>query len=906
MNNQPKRRRVQRDLLASAILATLAFGISPAVLAQDAQEEDASTTAQPATNLDKVTVTGSRIKRVDIEGPTPVTVVTAEDIQAQGFNTVYEALNTLTQNDIGRLQNELTAGSFTQGAQFVSLRGLGPSYQLVLINGRRVADYPHPYNGQSNAINVGSIPAAAVERIEVLTGGASAIYGSDAVAGVINIILKTNYEGDLVTLRGGTTTEGGGDSGRVQWVGGKTGERWGVNYAFEYLHRDTIWASQRDFMDSYRDDPSVDPNGFVPAVEGIRLTIDGVRWWPDGFEENCARFPAFEAVYNPNLATNNERCYYYGYPATQTIRNQDENLSAYVYGTFDITDNLQAWGQVNYVQSEVELAMGTQFISGNLGGGTSIQRIFTPDEVGGKEAQAGIYDEKSYDLAAGLRGTVFDGRFDWDFTLSHSKYVSNNKQPWFVSDRLLGYFFTDQGFDLDRYFNPLTPAAYNSMIDIARTDAESKSTQAQFVLSGDLFDLPAGPVGFAAVVEGVSSEYSIRPDARLLPTYAGDDAFWNLTATQGGGERDRYAFGVETSIPVLASLKASLAARYDKYDDVTAVDDAVTWSAGLEWRPFDNLLVRGAYATSFRAPDLHYVYAQESGFYTEVFDEYRCRRDGFDPRDSSACNDSEYVYEVFGMRRGSTDLEEEKGKSWSAGVVWDITDDLSFTVDWYKVRLEGGVADINRSYLFRQEAACLLGTDRDGSPVDTTGCGFFTGLIQRDPDAGDEVVEIESFPINQSMLETEGVDASVRYQLDTDRLGEFGFNLGWSHTLKYEDQLFPGSEIRELRDNKQFFNFRSRVNWGVDWRKDDWTATLYGYRWGSLPNWAETGRIAPYLVWNASVKKDITRDVSLSFLVTNIFNNHHPKDDTFNTYPFFWRAYDAIGREVFAQVDFRF
>jgi|GEM_PF-1739932 len=135
MNNQPKRRRVQRDLLASAILATLAFGISPAVLAQDAQEEDASTTAQPATNLDKVTVTGSRIKRVDIEGPTPVTVVTAEDIQAQGFNTVYEALNTLTQNDIGRLQNELTAGSFTQGAQFVSLRGLGPSYQLVLING---------------------------------------------------------------------------------------------------------------------------------------------------------------------------------------------------------------------------------------------------------------------------------------------------------------------------------------------------------------------------------------------------------------------------------------------------------------------------------------------------------------------------------------------------------------------------------------------------------------------------------------------------------------------------------------------------------------------------------------------------------------------------------------------------
>src|SRR5690606_18090841 len=114
-------------------------------------------------------------------------------------------------------------------------------------------------------------------------------------------------------------------------------------------------------------------------------------------------------------------------------------------------------------------------------------------------------------------------------------------------------------------------------------------------------------------------------------------------ATQGGGSRDRYAFGAETSIPIFSKLKGSLAARYDKYDDVTSVDDAITWSAGLEWRPVDNLLVRGAYATSFRAPDLHYVYAQESGFFTDVFDEYRCRRDGFDPS-TNACNDSNYIY----------------------------------------------------------------------------------------------------------------------------------------------------------------------------------------------------------------------------------------------------------------------
>ncbi|MBM7093443.1 TonB-dependent receptor plug domain-containing protein, partial [Streptomyces sp. S12] len=158
----------------------------------------------------------------------------------------------------------------------VNLRGLGPGRTLLLINGRRAADYPFPYNGQSNFQNFGNIPSAAVDRIEILSGGASAIYGSDAVAGVINVVLKTNFNGDKLTVRGGTTTTGGGDFGDVQWVGGRSGDNWSVTYALEYFADEPVWAFQRSFMDSADDNPLPTPElGVNQPTASIRLNRPG-------------------------------------------------------------------------------------------------------------------------------------------------------------------------------------------------------------------------------------------------------------------------------------------------------------------------------------------------------------------------------------------------------------------------------------------------------------------------------------------------------------------------------------------------------------------------------------------------------------------------------------------------------
>src|SRR5690606_39119009 len=743
----------KRSRLSAALLAALLVPAATSVLAQDTaadqqdpnaqaqEQEEATTTDSSAQTLNKVVVTGSRIKRAEIEGPAPVTIITAEELEQQGFSTVYDALNTLTQFT-GSVQNELTQNGFTPNASFLNLRGLGPGYQLVLINGRRAADYPLPYNSQSNAVNLNAIPAAAIERIEILSTGASSIYGSDAVAGVVNIIMRTNYEGDLITARVGTTTRGGGDTERLQWVGGKVGDKWSLTYAFEWLKRDVIYASQRDFMDSYRDDPSVDPAD-ATAVGGVQMrdSFTNAYIWPaaGGVEEICGRFVEFE-TFAFNSATPN-RCYYYGYPATQAIRNADKNISGYGYFTYDFNNNLQGFAQASVTEADAILSGSTQFWqSGHvyvpeLGTIVNTQRIFTPAEVGGVGAQSSNYSERAIDLVAGLRGTMFDYRFDWDATVSHGRYELNVDRPRFLANKVSEYFLGEQigmdpffgaypayNFDLDRFFNPIDPATFASLNTIVKTAAESQVTQGTFSISGDLMELPAGPLGMAAVVELANQKYELISDPRIRPDYDGPEPIYNLTGTGGAGERDRYALGLEFSIPVVDTLKANVSGRYDAYDDVTNVDGAATWGVGLEWRPVDSLLLRGSHSTSFRAPDMHYVFAEESGFFQTVFDEYRCRRDGGDPTAASDapnnCVNNEYQYSVFGVRSGSHELEEETGKSSTIGFVWDIMDNMSMSIDWYSIKLEGAVRDISTGYLLRNEADCRLGVTRDGAAVD--------------------------------------------------------------------------------------------------------------------------------------------------------------------------------------------
>src|SRR5450830_377107 len=202
-----------------------------------------------------VVVTGSRIARTSLEGPSAVTVLTGEDITRQGYKNVFDALNNQVQNS-GFVQGADYGNTFTPSANTIIRRGLGPNHTLILLNGRRLADFPIAYAGTVNFTNLANIPSNIVERIEILSGGASAIYGSDAIAGVINIILKNKAEGFDVNVKAGTTSRGGGGDRRVQFTGGQAFGKLNTVFSLELSERDPLSSLQRDFMSARSGTPT--------------------------------------------------------------------------------------------------------------------------------------------------------------------------------------------------------------------------------------------------------------------------------------------------------------------------------------------------------------------------------------------------------------------------------------------------------------------------------------------------------------------------------------------------------------------------------------------------------------------------------------------------------------------------
>jgi outer membrane receptor protein involved in Fe transport len=169
-----------------------------------------------------------------------------------------------------------------------------------------------------------------------------------------------------------------------------------------------------------------------------------------------------------------------------------------------------------------------------------------------------------------------------------------------------------------------------------------------------------------------------------------------------------------------------------------------------------------------------------------------------------------------------------------------------------------------------------------------------------------QITEIRRGPINRAVQRVAGIDASLDYRFDTDRLGDYRFQLAYSHTLEQKTAQFKGDPILDYRDDLTNFDFRSRIRATATWERDDWQAAVFMLRYGSLPNWQETGRIAPYFIWNTSVGKEITENAKITLYVNNVFDKTHPRDDGFNSYPYFWRAYSPIGREVALEFQYNF
>ncbi len=966
----------------STLAAALALALAAPALTAAAQEAEGAAKPAEAKTLDAVSVTGSRIKRSDIEGPAPVTVITAEQMKKEGFATVYDALQTITEA-IGNVEQDYNWGSTSVNASPLNLRNLGPGRSLLLINGHRVADYPMPYQGKSNFSNFNNIPSGIVERIEVLSGSASAIYGSDAMGGVVNVILKDNMDGHTVRAKYGESTRGGYDTTDLVLSGGFSGEKWSLVYNLQHFDRGVLLAKQRPFMDSEDDkdyatwgpaERALNTAKLFPFTgnrmhDGTSTNIPGVGSVAnyiapppgacDQYGSTMYEFTVRGYDRNTGAITNGPKFCAQRVFANWTLRSGSKDDSLYLHGTYDFTDSLQGWASLGVWGSTGESSSFLySFGSGNYwdprenngaGARRNFLKRFTTQDAGGDSAFLTRSKELAVDFSAGLRGTLGE-RFDWEATIGRAEYEVKEQFPTFSDDEMRSFFLgAQQGTaangdpiftpDYNKFWNPLGAGQFNTFAHRGQKKAESWLTQGQFVISGDLFEGWAGPIGFAGVVEAARQGYQLTPEPKTL-TGEWSTPFGNIE--QGGGSRNRYAAGVEFSVPLHETLSASLAGRYDKYDAVRS-GAATTYQLGLEWRPVESLLVRGSYGTAFRAPDMHFVYAQASSGIEDDTDYVACAQDPGRP--AGQCPRDQYKIEDAVINRGGTpDLKYEEGKSYTFGVVWDAFTNFSVSADYWSVKIDNIIDTIDVDELLRTEAYCTQnGFTPDGKPLSVPPtaewCAEASRRIHRNGPAdvaGNVTIDIN--PINRAETQVAGVDLNARYRLPDTAVGNWSFNLGYTNMLSYKSRR---TVTEELIDTRKEQNPRTKITASANWNWDKWNATLMMYqksggrdnRWGGCepladgytdmsyidndtcrdttvgsPTYGQTSprhyeRRAPRRYFNGSVGYKFTDDFKVNLYVSNIFNKIYGDKWCGD---FAYCVDDPVGRQLAAEIVYNF
>jgi len=966
---------MQRQLLAAAIVAALATGgYAIPAHAQDAQGSgQSSNKTDKAQRLKKIVVTGSLIPTAEINTATPTITITAENIKRQGFTSIYQALSAQPLAT-GEVQGQATSASFTQGAQSISLLGLPPDFTLFLINGHPLASYPLLYNGEANISDISNIPLAMVSRIEIVPGNQSSIYGSAAIAGVVNIVLKKNVQGIDFNYQAGGYSDGGGSSQKLSMVGGWNSGPLSLVYGLQYSQQQPIFQYQRSYASSTFDNP-------YPQLAGVQSITYGIFDYGPLFQGNsyidpnnfgadpCANIanqyggttgrgvtvtavPGQPGQYTPN----GYACGSAYAPGYNTVMNKTKEGSAYLNGSFRLNSNTELYGSLlldiytqnygvgpfySFWEPNINASLTGQspgiIYNQNTGTFQNPFELFSPEETGGLLVGSTHEVDRSYNFYGGIKGSV--GNSDWNYDLYYARSQLNvsttelhpltAKVDAFFQNQFLGpqngtmYGYPVYSPNYSKFYQSITPADYASFSGILESSSEdyTQNLNAQ-VTNTDLFSLPAGDVGVAAVVQTGDEQWTLPANPALV-----NHQFWGQTASSGGGRRNNYAAAVEVHVPILKILSADVSARVDRFhNDGGTTSTRPTYKIAFALRPTSTLLLRANYSTAFRMPDMGYTFIGPSGNYQFVTDYYQCEKlyPGT-PFNQCSSISSQFVNpQITGTQIGNPDLSPITAKSWGGGVVWSPTHDFNVKADYYDIRIRNEVQYQSVNGLLLLDAQCLLGQ----LPANSPACISALAAVSRSSTG--QLLNVTYKPVNISAESVRGIIAAIHYRYDLGKWGELGLSGSYNVTLQHRFQSAPGDPTVDLLHNPYYDylyaqggsalgpEYKTIVNGTLNWNIGSWDTALTAIRYGKLPNLAAysnptvfqtyaAAELPPWILYNATVKYDIGNDASIGLTVNNLFNTMPPKDGSYNEWPYYDEgAYNIYGRSYYVNFNYRF
>ena len=795
--------------IATSFLPSLAALIAaiPAHVWAQATTPDKQT--QDSQQLQRVEVTGSRIKRIDTETPSPVQVITREQIDRSGAQSVTEILTRAPAANVGSF-DENAVSSFTPGAGSASLRGLGPQATLVLINGRRVSPFGFASGGQTTFVDINQIPIDAVERIEVLLDGASAIYGSDAIGGVINVILRRDFNGLQVKGGFGRSTYGDGDSKEGSIIYGRgsvatDGYNFFVNYS--HIDQDPVKEYQRDRTSSgdYRRFGLPD-NRSSYAYPGNLFVANGAAG--GAF---LGPLPGCTPLNDPTAA-NNGRCVYDPSRHIDLISKSKRDALTFA-GTLGLSHGFELFGdgtigRTDFRQESFSYSSGT-YGPGAFGGTGVAPTPYIDLPVGHPQNPSSTSDvalryrfsdvphvvAPVSDTQRGVLGIRNSDLWGWDvesgLLYSHSK--TRVTTTGIINDTVYINEVLDQNGQAIPTFifgNPsandpaLMSRLYPTLHDLGTTSTTSLDVRG----SRDVYRLPAGSVGLAVGAEVRHEKFTSTPDPI---TASGQLSV--LGAASSDGSRTIDAAYAELSIPVFKSFEASLAGRVDHYSDFgTTVNPKV----GFKWKLLRSLALRGTYATGFRAPAITELTTSPSvGFFSSVRDPMLCPTP--DPTNPNCAVAFPATFS------SNPNLQPEKSKNFSAGLIWEPVDNLSVTFDTFKIKRRNEITSLSPDYVLAHES-------------------LYPGVVVRNPDG-----TINSMNLTYSNLgstQVWGYDIDVKASQNVGEFGKLGLIASYDHLPQFKIAAVPGAP--EVDYAGTYEQPKDRLKVGLSLDRGPWSTSL--------------------------------------------------------------------------------